>query len=367
MIIGKIWNVPIRLHLSWLLIFFLVTWSLATGFLPAEYPRLSAPTYLILGIVTSLLFFGSVLLHELGHIYVALREKIGVRGVTLFIFGGIAQIEQEPRSPGAEFRVAIAGPLVSLGLALIFHIIFRLVPEHGLLSASSGWLARINLLLAVFNMIPGFPLDGGRVLRAVVWHVTGSLHRATHVASSAGQLVALGFIGIGLFQMFSGNFLGGLWLVLIGWFLQNAATASYAQSNLQEMLSGVRVTQAMSPDWTPVSPFTELDGVVEERILAGGERFFLVAESDEPRGLVTLTNIASVPRAKWRETTVAEVMIPWDRVVHVQSTSELLDALRILDNASVNQAPVVEGDRIVGVLSKDQLMHYIRLRTDLGF
>lgn len=367
MTIGKIWNVPIRLHLSWLLIFFLVTWSLARGFLPAEYPRLGAPTYWILGIVTSLLFFGSVLLHELGHVYVALREKIAVRGVTLFIFGGIAQIEEEPRAPGAEFRVAIAGPLVSLGLALIFYIIFRLVPENGLLPASSGWLARINLLLAVFNMIPGFPLDGGRVLRAVVWHVTGSLHRATHVASSAGQLVALGFIGIGLFQMFSGNFLGGLWLVLIGWFLQNAAVASYAQSNLQEMLSGIRVTHAMSPEWTPISPFTQLDRLVEERILAGGERFFLVAESGEPRGLVTLTNIASVPRANWGQTTVADVMITWDRVIQLQSNSELLEALRILDNAGVNQAPVVEGKQIAGVLSKDQVMHYIRLRTDLGF
>ncbi len=367
MTIGSIWNVPIRLHPSWFLIFFLVTWSLATGFLPLEYPRLGATAYWFAGAVTSLLFFGSVLLHELGHVYAALRERIAVRAVTLFIFGGVAQIEQEPRSPGAEFRIAIAGPLVSLALALIFHIVFRLVPEDGLLSASTSWLARINLILAAFNMIPGFPLDGGRVLRAVVWSLTGSLHRATHVASSSGQLVALGFIGLGLFQIFLGGFFNGLWLIFIGWFLQNAAAASYAQSNLQEMLGGVLVTQAMTPNWTPISPRTELDRLVEERILAGGERFFLVTEADDLRGLVTLTNIASVPRTKWGETTVAEVMIPWDKVVHVQSRSELLDALRILDSAGVNQAPVIDGGRVVGVLSKDQVMHYIRLRTDLGF
>lgn len=228
--LGRIKNIPIGLHWSLLLVFGLLTWSLARGYFPEEYPSLPASAHWFLAVLTSLFFFGSVLLHELGHALVALRNHIPVRQITLFIFGGVAQLEQETRSPGAEFRIAIAGPLVSLGLAGLFGGLYLLDQHIPYLAAPSYWLARINLLLALFNLIPGFPLDGGRVLRAIIWHFTGSMHRATQAASVTGQLVAFGFIGWGIYTIFTGSFFNGLWLAFIGWFLQNAAAASFAQT-----------------------------------------------------------------------------------------------------------------------------------------
>ena len=184
--LGRIWGIPIGLHFSWFLIFGLVTWSLALGYFPEEYPALTTPAYWILGAITSILFFGSVLVHELAHALIALRNKLPVRAINLFIFGGVAELTQEPRSAGAEFRIAITGPLASLGLAALFGGLYLLDQQIPLLAAPSLWLARINLLLAVFNMIPGFPLDGGRILRAAIWWKTNNLYKATHAASISG-------------------------------------------------------------------------------------------------------------------------------------------------------------------------------------
>jgi Zn-dependent protease len=208
--LGRILGIPVGLHTSWFLVFGLVTWSLAVGYFPAEHPSLPAVAYWGLGAVTSLLFFGSVLVHELSHSVVALRHEMPVQGITLFIFGGVAQIGREPPDAHAEFRIAIAGPLASLVLGIGFGALWWLDQAVPYLAAPSLWLMRINLLLAAFNMIPGFPLDGGRVLRAIVWHFTGNFHKATRVATFAGQLTAFGFIGVGLLIMLSGNFFNGL-------------------------------------------------------------------------------------------------------------------------------------------------------------
>ena len=209
--LGKIWGIPIGLHTSWFLIFGLLTWSLAMGYFPEEYPELTGLTHLVLGVLTSLLFFGSVLAHELGHAFVALRNKIPVKSINLFIFGGVAQIGQEPTTPSAEFRIAIAGPLVSVGLAVLFGAIWWLDQNIPVLAAPSVYLMRINLILAAFNLIPGFPLDGGRVLRAIAWWVLKSFQRATQLAAFSGQLVAFGFIAVGVFAIFNGPLFNGLW------------------------------------------------------------------------------------------------------------------------------------------------------------
>jgi len=348
-----------------------VTWSLALGYFPNEYPALPAATYWLLGAMTSLLFFGSVLLHELGHSVVALRHHIPVRSITLFIFGGVAHIGSEPRSPGAEFRIAIAGPLTSLALAAGFGALW-LVDQVGtkhlspLLAAPSVWLARINLLLALFNLIPGFPLDGGRILRALVWRVTGSFYRATRVATFTGQITAFGFIAWGLYTLFGGNVFNGLWLVFIGWFLQNAAAASYAQANLQQSLHGVTVAQVMARDCLKVSPHVSLAYLVEEKVLTSGQRCFLVAEDDQLRGMVTLRDIAAVPKGTWSRVTVGQAMVPRERLILMRDDTELLEALQKMDDANVAQVPVVEGDRIVGLLSREQVLHYLRIRAELG-
>lgn len=364
--LGHIWGIPIGLHSSWFLIFIFLTWSLATGYFPQEYPALGGLSHWGLGLVTSLLFFASVLAHELGHAWVALRNGIPVKRITLFIFGGVAQIAQEPKSPGAEFRVAIAGPLVSLALAVIFAGTWLVDQAVPFLAAPSEYLMRINAMLALFNLVPGFPLDGGRMLRAVVWKLNGSFTRATRVAAFAGQLVAFGFIAWGVFTIFQGQFLNGLWLAFIGWFLQNAAASSYAQVNLQSSLAGVKVSQVMARDCARVPSLVPLSQLVDERVLTGGGRCFFVADNGRLQGMLTLRDIAAVPQPKWRFTTTGQAMRPYSRLAQVGPDTALLSALQTMDNADVAQVPVIQNDELVGVLSRDQVVHYLRTRAELG-
>jgi len=364
--LGRIWGIPIGLHPSWFLIFGLLTWSLAMGYFPEESPALSPAAHLLLGGLTSLLFFGSVLAHELGHSLIALRNSIPVRRITLFIFGGVAQIEKEPSSPGVEFRIAIAGPLASLALAILFETVYLLDQSIPYLAAPSIYLARINFLLAAFNMIPGFPLDGGRVLRALVWRFTGSFHRATKAASSTGQLVALGFVGVGVYTIFNGGLFNGLWLAFIGWFLQNAAASSLAASNMQQSLRGITVGQVMSRECARVPSLLPLSQLVAERVLNGAQRCFFVFDNGHLRGLLTLREITAVPQRKWGFTTAEQIMVPLERLTRVGPDTDLMEALQMMDSANVNQVPVVDEGDVVGTLSREQVLHYIRLRAELG-
>lgn len=364
--LGKIWGIPVGVHLSWFLIFILVTWSLAAGYFPLEYPGLSASAFWLLGGVTSILFFGSVLLHELGHSIIALRNRIPVHSITLFIFGGIARIGREPATPGAEFRIAIAGPLVSFALAGLFGGLYLLDRQIPYLAAPSLWLSRINFILAAFNMIPGFPLDGGRVLRSIIWKITGSYLRATQIASFSGQLIAFGFIGWGVFTMFGGNFFNGIWLVFIGWFLQNAAASSFAQANLRHLLRGVKVSQVMSADCPRISGRLSIDQLIDEFVLNGGRRCFFVTEGDQLRGMLTMRDISKTPRVEWNRVTTEQVMLPWESLVRVPPQMELLEALQKMDDHNVAQLPVVEDDKLVGMLSRDQILRYVRLRGEIG-
>ncbi len=364
--LGRIWGIPVELHVSWFLIFALVTWSLAVGYFPAEYPDLPGVACWALGVITSLLFFGSVLLHELMHSVVALRNRIPVHGITLFIFGGVAQISQEPADAGTEFRVAIAGPLTSLILAAAFAGLWWLDGAIPYLAAPSVWLMRINLILALFNLIPGFPLDGGRVLRAVIWRLTGNFYRATQIAASTGQLTAFGFIGLGVLTILTGDWLSGLWLAFIGWFLQNAAATSYAQTNMQRALRGITVAQVMTRDCPLVPAHTSLQQLVEDHVLTGGRRCFFVTEDDRLRGLLTLTDVTRVPKQRWAETEVGQVAVPWDRMVRVAPDRPLLSALQAMTDANINQVPVVAGDQLVGLISREQMLNYIRTRAELG-
>ncbi len=364
--LGRIWGIPIGLHTSWFLIFILLTWSLSAGFFPGEYPLLSRFTHILLGLVTSILFFGSVLAHELGHSFFALRNKIPVRGITLFIFGGVAQIGQEPRSPGVEFRVAIAGPLVSLALAIVFGGFWLLDRAIPILAAPSLYLMRINFLLAVFNMIPGFPLDGGRVLRAGVWWYTKSFQKATQVAAFSGQLVAFAFIGFGVYAIFRGQLLNGVWLAFIGWFLQNAAASTYAQTNMQRALRGITVGQVMERNCSKIPSLLPISHLVDEHILAGGQRCFFVADNGSLLGMLTLRDITQIPKPKWGFTPAKQAMIPIEKLIQFDPDTELLTALQIMDSANVNQAPVVITGELVGMLSREQIVHYLRTRAELG-
>ena len=292
--IARIWGIGISVHVSWLVVFALVTWSLAAGYFPTECPGWARATYWLTGALTALVFFLSILIHELGHSWVALRYGIPIRGITLFVFGGVAQIGREPASPAAEFRIALAGPMTSLGLAALFAMSWFVTREITLVAGAAFWLARVNLMVGLFNLVPGFPLDGGRLLRAVAWHWTGSFNRATRVAYIGGRLVSAALMGIGVFTALGGNVLGGAWLLLIGWFLENAAAATVADSVLRALLRDVTVAQAMTRECSRVAGDRTLGQLVREEVLGAGRRCFLVTDEGRLAGLVTLHQIKQV-------------------------------------------------------------------------
>ena len=350
------------LHVSWFLIFALVTWSLAVAYFPRESSGWLPATSVAIAALASLVYFGSVLLHELGHSWVALRNAIPVRSITLFIFGGVAQIGHVPLSPGVQFRIAIAGPLVSLALAGLFGIVWLVARTFPYLAGPTLWLARTNLLLALFNLIPGLPLDGGRVLQALVWQVSGSYHRATRVALRAGNAMAFGFMALGLFVVTRGGLLNGLWLILIGWFLQKAAAASYTPLTLRGLLRDVTVAQVMSRECLQVADDLPLEQLVSERILPGSRRCLLVAKEGQLLGLVTLHGVLGMPRERWPQVTISQVMVPWERLPTAHPEDEILTVLEQMREADVAQVPVVEGDQLLGIVTRSAILRYVRLR-----
>jgi Zn-dependent protease/predicted transcriptional regulator len=319
-----------------------------------------------LGVLTSLAFFASVLVHELGHSRVALRHGIPIRGITLFVFGGVAQIGREPGSPGAEFRIAIAGPLTSLALAAIFGGVGTVGGSMALVSVPALWLARINLAVALFNLLPGFPLDGGRVLRAAVWAWTGSFDRANRAAAASGEVLALVLIGVGTLRAMGGDVAGGIWIALIGWFLHSAVMAGRAEAGLRGLLRGATVRQAMARDCPSVAPGLTLERLVSEEVLGAGRRCFVVAEDGKLRGLLTLHEVKGVPRDRWDRVTVDEVMQPAQALATVAQEEDLLVALEKMDDAKVAQLPVVDEGRWLGILDREHILHYMRVRAELG-
>lgn len=362
----RINGIPIGLHPSWFIIFLFLTWSLANGYFSNQAVELPFWGVWALGLVTSLLFFASVLAHELGHSFIAIRNNIAVKRISLFFLGGLAEIEREPDTPGVEFRIAIAGPIVSLALAMFFGVLSQIGGGLPYLLPVFNYLARINLLLGLFNLIPGFPMDGGRILRAVIWQLNGSFYRATSAASIAGQIVAFGFIGYGAFSLFSGNFAGGMWMGFIGLFLFNAAGSAGAQAKIQEKLDGVSVDQVMSRDYPSVPAETTLDRLVMRIFSNNPQGSFLVLEDETPLGILTLQEIRKIPREMWGRIKAREAMKPWDRLVPINPGMPLLTALQKMDSANLRLVPVVEGLQVKGMLSRDQVRHYLKLRTELG-
>lgn len=364
--LGRIIGIPVGLHWSWFLIFFLVTFSLAQGLFQANSAAVGQVAGLAVAAGTALMLFASVLAHEFGHAVVSIRNGIPVRQITLFIFGGVAQIEQEPDRPGVEFRIAIAGPLVSLGLAAVFAAAAWVSQPLQIFSASARWLAEVNLTLALFNMIPGFPLDGGRVLRSIVWAVKRDFKKATRFATSTGQIIAFGFMGFGIYFISTGGFANGMWLMFIGWFLHNAASVSKQQVETMEPLREIRAVQVMDRQISQIPSYLTIDHLVNDQIVNGGQRSFLVEGSSGPLGLITIRDIVSIPRPQWPTTPVSAVMVPWDRLVHVTPDTALLSVLQAMDLTKTGLVPVVESGRVEGMLTREQIVHYLKTRQELG-
>src|SRR4030043_136380 len=315
--IGKAFGISLRLHYSWFLIFALVTWALAGSYFPSVYPTWSLSSRIAAGLITSVLFFGSGLVHELMHSIVAQRQGISVQSITLFIFGGVSQITSEPKQPKDEFRMAIVGPVSSLiigGILLGIYFAWRHVDTFGVqfITAIAYWLGYINLVLGIFNLIPGFPLDGGRVLRSLIWWRSHNLKSATRIASNIGGAGGFIFIFIGIWFIFTGNWVNGIWLALIGWFLESAAVGSYQQLLLQDMLKGHVASEVMSGDCVVVPPDMTIDHLVNGNILTSGRRCFPVGSGSEIMGLRTLHNVKEETRDQGSTETVNEAMTPFD-------------------------------------------------------
>ena len=365
--LGKIAGIDIYIHFSWLIIFVFLTWSLATGWFPQLYPGWSTATYWLVSAVAALLLFVSVLLHELAHSFVARARGLPVKNITLFIFGGVSNIQQEPTSPGVEFQMAVVGPVVSLLIGVVAYLL--MLPLRGSNSPLQGilfYLGVTNILLGIFNLIPGFPLDGGRVLRSIVWKASGSLLLATRVATIVGQIIAYLFILLGIWLFFGGSVLNGIWFGFIGWFLLSSAQSANSQVMLESMFRGVTVGEVMNTKPTTVPANISLQKLVDEYFLPYGLRSALVMQADQLAGLITLGDIRHAPREQWGQVPVGHAMVPLDRLHVVQPQQSLNEVLPLMAGRDVNQLPVVQNGVLVGVLSRDAIVRFLEVRRGLG-
>jgi Zn-dependent protease/CBS domain-containing protein len=366
--IGRILGIRIALHPSWLVIAFLVTFSLATASLPRNFPGWEPAVYWLVAAFVALLFFGSVLAHELSHAVVARRYGIKVRDITLFVFGGAATLEGDARTPRQEALIAFAGPLTSLLLGLAFLGIGLLVQQEQAV-AIIGWLAFVNLILGVFNLIPGFPMDGGRILRALIWRVRGDQLAATRAAATVGRYVGYGLIGLGAYIAFQVDTFNGIWLALIGWFLSTAAESSIAQASLQRALRGVKVRDVMDAEPASIPPNETVSELVNERLMRGEDRSFLVRHTDGGlAGIVTLSDIRRVARDDWPTARVTDIMTRHADLAKVGPDEELESALDVLQAREVNQLPVVDADgrTVLGLLTRAGILRLVDTRMKLG-
>jgi Zn-dependent protease/predicted transcriptional regulator len=366
--IGRIAGIRIEVNASWLIILVLLTVSLATSWFPSAIPGASFGLYLGLGFLASVLLFASVLLHELAHSLVARSRGLNVSSITLFIFGGVSNLEQEPRTAGDEFELSVVGPLTSLLIGGVCFAISRVVPSnsHALLSLLD-YLALTNVLLGAFNLIPGFPLDGGRVFRSIIWGITGNLRTATRVATGVGQFVAYLFIFWGIIQVFGGNLFGGIWTGFIGWFLLNAAQSANAQSVLQNVFAGVTVGQVMQPVTAVTQANRSLSQLVYETIYPTGAQVLPVTQMDRFAGIITLTEVNQHPQNQWDQVTVGQAMVPAAQLHTVQPDQPLTDALPLMVGPERDIVPVVDADdRLVGVLTRMNVLRLIETRRTLN-
>jgi len=382
--LGKIFGIKIQINWSWLFIFTLVAWNLSTAF-GNIHPRWGAVQRLVVSLSAAFLFFISVLAHELAHSLMARARGIPVKGITLFMFGGVSSIQRHPDTPVSEFLITIVGPVTSVLLGTIFLALSGVWPvtggwqgvnptemasKLGPVSTLLLWLGPINIILGVFNMIPGFPLDGGRVLRSILWRITNNLRKATRWASWVGQGVAWLMIISGVAMVFGATIpvlgsglIDGLWVTFIGWFLNSAAVQSYHEVVVQDILEGVKVEDVMRKNPPTVEEQETIATLVNQYIMEKDDHAFLVTDGSRWRGLITLSDVRSVPRQKWQETLVRDAMTPQDEVVSVSRSQDASHAFNELSQKGVRQIPVLENDHIVGVVRREEIVKWLSLHA----
>lgn len=381
--LGSIAGIEIRIDWSLAFIFFLIAFNLGAGVFPAWHPDWSLAVIWVTAFAAAILFFASVLAHELAHALVGRRHGVPVDGITLFIFGGIARLRGEPSSARAELFMAIVGPLTSIGLGVAFTLLGLFIargsgpelppPEMmrqlGPFTTLLLWLGPINVLLGVFNMLPGFPLDGGRVLRSALWGMTGDREKATRWAANVGRVLALGLVFLGALMIFGarvpllgGGFVQGLWLVFIGWFLNSIAARSYQQAVIDELFRGVSVSRVMRASAPAVAGDTPLAALADRFLEASGERCLPVTDGERLLGVVCMGDLAKAPRTSWGVRTAREVMTPVGALTVVSPTDDAAEALRKIGLQDIDQLPVVENGRVRGLVRRADLLRWLELQ-----
>jgi Zn-dependent protease/predicted transcriptional regulator len=365
--IGRLFGIPLRVHVSWFIVFGLVSWSLAVGYFPALLPGLPTPSYWTNAVIAAAMLFGSVILHELGHSLVARRRGVEIAGITLFAFGGVSQMTEEPRDPKTEFQVAIIGPVISVVLASLFGVL-AVVAHRALVVAPVvvllSYLARINLVLAVFNLLPAFPLDGGRVLRAVLWRAQGSLHRATGTALAVGRVVAFAIIAFGVFQLLGGN-AGGLWLALIGWFILQAGSAGRVQASLRQALGGLRVRDMMTRDVQAVTADSSVEDLIDQHFTRHTYGGYPVTRNRDAIGLVTLHDLKKAPAEQRAATRVETIMEPVTSALVIDPDTPVLDAFNRMLSSGSGRLLVLDRGRLVGLVTLNGIAHLAQVKASL--
>jgi Zn-dependent protease/predicted transcriptional regulator len=367
--IGRIYGIPIFINPNWFFIFALISYSFVSQY---DALHLDLPTARLwgLGLITSLLFFGSLVFHEMAHSVIAKHYKIPVASITLFVFGGVARIGRDPSRAIEEFNIAVAGPVSSFLLAGGFWLVARSAGSNLILHTLAGSLAWLNFSLALFNLLPGFPLDGGRIFRAIVWGWTKDYSRSTRIAARSGQVVAYGMIALGVVMavngyMNHGDIIGGMWLGFIGWFLLTAAQQSRAQADARGALEGLRVADIMTSDLPTIGREISLEDYAREMVRTG-RRAHLVVAHDQLVGLMTAEALQSVPQTEWDVTSVQAVMLPKQKLHWAAPEEPALSLLDRMRNVGMQQMPVIAGGNVVGIVTRDSIVHVLQTRGETG-
>jgi len=363
----KLLGFSVSIDASWVIILFLVVWSLARGVFPDYYPDLGDSLYWLMGLLGAVGFFICIIIHEFSHALAARRFGLEIRGITLFIFGGVAEMKEEPSTPKAEFFMAVAGPMASLLLSLFFGALYQFAgslgwptPAVGIL----GYLSAINMLLALFNMVPAFPTDGGRILRSALWWIKGDINWATRLASRISLLFAMAIVFIGFFNLVGGNLIGGLWWILIGAFLFNAANASYQQLLMERSFRGKTVRDFMNPDPVTVASHTTLQAFVDHYLYHYHYKMFPVVEESRILGSITISDVKAVPRDEWPHRLVGTLAQPLGQDNSISAGAPVKEAISKMSESGLSRLLVIEQGALTGIVTLKDLLDFLALKME---
>ena len=364
----KVFGIEIRLDFSWFIVFALFVYYFGFNYFPAVLPGVNNGIIAIVTFITVILFFTSVLIHEMSHSLVAKSKGTPVERITLFLFGGVAQIEKEPETPMNEFVMAIAGPVASFVLAIFFGMIWLLTRQYELIREPVRYLTIIIIILGVFNMLPGYPLDGGRVLRSIIWKVTDNIKKATLIASTTGRVIGFLIIAVGIFFLFTGNFLNGVWFAFIGWFLQSSARMGYRQLIFETSIKGVKVGDVMNDDIVLVEKDISLQKLIDEYFMRYRFGRFPVVEdlrSERLIGIISLHDIKSIEKQRWPEIMVGDIVKAITENEKVSMSMEISEAIKKMGKSGLGHLVIMSGNRLKGIITKSDVMRFIKLQSEL--